>query len=204
MVRALEHAGYVQPRPWVPAPHPPCRRVEGKDEKLRVHTGTGAAGEFCGSSTFLVFDSARVSHSLVKDKHLLVSVKRLALPVAFVLRFFGDRPPQTIVARHVGTLALNIPGEQPIEVDNVYFTPETPYNLIGDAKDWTSSCICCRIEHTHVPTGVRFRCREGSTRAIDLPHSGPGFCKPLPVGEEVPDDLRLDLYEPEEAMETDE
>ncbi|WOO84519.1 uncharacterized protein LOC62_06G008036 [Vanrija pseudolonga] len=173
MMRALEDMGYVQPRDWAPEPPVPYRLVGDGHERLAVNTGAGKpSGPANGSATFHVFAAAYAgeSYSVVKSQHLLANMKRLALPVVFTLSDLRgvafQKTPITIVARHMGTLVFRICGEQPIEIDNVYFCPEAPYNIIedypGGVVEWIYECKDGDGEVTHLKTGVHFPCNERS------------------------------------------
>lgn len=198
MMRALEEMGYVWPREWTPEPTVPYRLVDGECEVLSVYTGIGDINLLpAGSSTFILLQNH--AFSIVKSKHLLVDVKRLALPIMLQLSTSSlsspsscaPKDPSHLVARHTGTLVLRVAGERPIVIENVYFCPESPYNFIGNNwrgdQEWGCASTDAHHEHFHVPTGVHLPNNNSSTctMVFDLPHTGPGFCKPDKVHEEV-------------------
>lgn len=92
--------------------------------------------------------------TLVKDRHLLINLRRLSLPVVSLSPFM--RPTDSyVVARHTGTLVLRPPqGAEPVQIDNALFAPEARHNIIGadvllsDLWDVSAGVL------THVPTGA--------------------------------------------------
>ncbi|WOO84522.1 uncharacterized protein LOC62_06G008039 [Vanrija pseudolonga] len=91
--------------------------------------------------------------TVVKDRHLLVNLKRIPLPVVSVSPFMQPAEPY-IVARAMGTLVLRPQGAEPIQIDNVLYAPECAHNVLG--VDVLLSDLW-NIEAgvlTHAPTGA--------------------------------------------------
>ncbi|KAL1406941.1 hypothetical protein Q8F55_006353 [Vanrija albida] len=151
-------------------------------EQQEVHTGLGS--RLSGSSTFFIATGG--THSVVKDQGLLVDVKRLAIPALLSTpHLAAPDPARMLYARHIGTLRFFLPGPCTIDIPGVYFCPEGQYNVLGvnALSRQLLQLELARGSVTHKGTRTTFPLNSDHLPAFDVPHYGPGFCRPVRLKE---------------------
>ncbi|WOO84523.1 uncharacterized protein LOC62_06G008040 [Vanrija pseudolonga] len=158
----------------------------------QVHTGTGTRPS--GSTTFFITTGG--THSVVKDRGLLINVKRLAIPVLLSHAYLTPDPEHMLCARHVGTLLFRRPGgPMDISIPNVYFCPDGEFNILGrnaispDGLRFEKDAIV--FHHT----GLRFASNDNGLISFHLPHHGPGVHRPSKLRKDTAYMLSVGKYE---------
>ncbi|KAL1406942.1 hypothetical protein Q8F55_006354 [Vanrija albida] len=162
---------------------PTATPPEAKPATESVATGIGVTPG--GSSTFFV--SQYGTHSIVNDYALLINRKQLHPPALFAPPGAEDHPERCLIkATLVGELVFRRPSGDNIIIPEVYLSHKARQNLLGSHAITAANFSYDAEKHilTHAPSETRFLVDE-QYHSFQVPHFGPGKCKPAQMEDGV-------------------